>query len=82
MACDKPAAEAAVALAPDRAPVGPADRRGARRTLTRWDLTVGGSCRAVSCKLTNLDKVLFPGATGEPPVTKRDLIRYYARSPR
>lgn len=28
-------------------------------------------------KLTNLDKVLFPGRPGEPPVTKRDLIRYY-----
>jgi bifunctional non-homologous end joining protein LigD len=28
--------------------------------------------------LTNLDKVLFPGRAGEPPVTKRDLIRYYA----
>ncbi len=29
-------------------------------------------------KLTNLDKVLFPGRPGEVPVTKRDLIRYYA----
>ncbi|HET6965145.1 MAG TPA: DNA polymerase ligase N-terminal domain-containing protein [Acidimicrobiales bacterium] len=28
-------------------------------------------------KLTNLDKVLFPARPGEPPVTKRDLIRYY-----
>jgi bifunctional non-homologous end joining protein LigD len=28
--------------------------------------------------LTNLDKVLFPGRAGEAPVTKRDLIRYYA----
>ena len=31
-------------------------------------------------KLTNLDKVLFPGRTDDPePVTKRDLIRYFAR---
>jgi bifunctional non-homologous end joining protein LigD len=30
-------------------------------------------------KLTNLDKVLFPGRDCEPPVTKRDLIRYQAR---
>ena len=29
-------------------------------------------------KLTNLDKVLFPGRPGEAPVTKRDLVRYYA----
>jgi bifunctional non-homologous end joining protein LigD len=28
--------------------------------------------------LTNLDKVLFPARPGEPPVTKRDLIRYHA----
>ncbi len=32
-------------------------------------------------KLTNLDKVLFPPRDGldEPPLTKRDLIRYFAR---
>lgn len=30
-------------------------------------------------KLTNLDKVLFPGRADDPePVTKRDLIRYFA----
>jgi bifunctional non-homologous end joining protein LigD len=28
--------------------------------------------------LTNLDKVLFPPRDSEPPVTKRDLIRYHA----
>ena len=28
--------------------------------------------------LTNLDKVLFPGRGEEPPITKRDLIRYFA----
>ncbi len=31
-------------------------------------------------KLTNLDKVLFPGRSDDPePVTKRDLVRYFAR---
>jgi bifunctional non-homologous end joining protein LigD len=30
-------------------------------------------------KLTNLDKVLFPGRHPEPPVTKRDLVRYFVR---
>jgi bifunctional non-homologous end joining protein LigD len=29
--------------------------------------------------LTNLDKVLFPARDGEEPVTKRDLIGYYAQ---
>lgn len=29
-------------------------------------------------KLTNLDKVLFPGRDGGDPLTKRDLIRYHA----
>ena len=30
-------------------------------------------------RLTNLDKELFPGRDGEPPVTKRELISYTAR---
>jgi bifunctional non-homologous end joining protein LigD len=30
-------------------------------------------------RLSNLDKVLFPGRDGEPPVTKRQLVRYAAR---
>ena len=29
-------------------------------------------------RLTNLDKVLFPARSGEEPVTKRDLVRYFA----
>jgi DNA ligase D len=29
-------------------------------------------------RLTNLDKVLFPAADGQPPVTKREFIRYAA----
>jgi bifunctional non-homologous end joining protein LigD len=29
-------------------------------------------------RLTNLDKEMFPGRAGEPPVTKRELIRYAA----
>jgi bifunctional non-homologous end joining protein LigD len=29
-------------------------------------------------RLTNLDKELFPGRDDEPPVTKRELVRYYA----
>jgi bifunctional non-homologous end joining protein LigD len=30
-------------------------------------------------KVTNLDKVLFPGRRGDPPVTKRELLGYTAR---
>ncbi|QSB13128.1 ATP-dependent DNA ligase [Natronosporangium hydrolyticum] len=30
-------------------------------------------------RVTNLDKVLFPPRPGEPPVTKRDLLRYAAQ---
>jgi len=30
-------------------------------------------------RVTNLDKVLFPGRAGEPPVTKRELLAYTAR---
>lgn len=30
-------------------------------------------------RLTNLDKVLFPARPGGRPLTKRDLVRYYAR---
>jgi bifunctional non-homologous end joining protein LigD len=39
----------------------------------RW--TVAGR----QVRVTNLDKVLFPGTDSQPPATKRDLIRYYAR---
>jgi bifunctional non-homologous end joining protein LigD len=30
-------------------------------------------------RVTNLDKVLWPGRSGEPPVTKRDLLRWSAQ---
>ncbi|GGQ75122.1 DNA polymerase domain-containing protein [Couchioplanes azureus] len=30
-------------------------------------------------RVTNLDKVLFPGRPGEPPVTKREFLHYTAR---
>jgi bifunctional non-homologous end joining protein LigD len=42
---------------------------------------VGGR-RGEDLKLTNLDKTLFPPVDGEPaagPITKRELIRYFAR---
>ena len=38
-------------------------------------LEVGGS----RISLTNLDKVFWPAQDGRPAVTKRDMVRYYAR---
>jgi bifunctional non-homologous end joining protein LigD len=75
---DRPAAEAAVALggaAPSWDPPTP-DELAALDALGkkgRW--TVQG----LEVQLTNLDKVLFPGRDGEPPVTKRDFVRYHAQ---
>ena len=36
------------------------------------------SCDGHELTLTNLDKVLFPGRDDDAPVTKRELIGYYA----
>ena len=33
----------------------------------------------VTTHLTNLDKVIMPGRDGEAPITKRDIVAYYAR---
>jgi bifunctional non-homologous end joining protein LigD len=41
-------------------------RRGGRWTVQGYDV-----------KLTNLDKPLFPGRHGAPPVTKREVVRHY-----
>jgi bifunctional non-homologous end joining protein LigD len=72
---DLPPAEAATTLHP--APVrGPADDE-----LAALDaIGRNGSWHVFGqdLRLTNLDKDLFPGRDGEPPVTKRELIRYAA----
>jgi len=41
----------------------------------------GGTWEVLGCRLrlTNLDKEIFPGRPGEPPVTKREFIVYAAR---
>ena len=41
---------------------------------TKGDWTVDG----ITQQITNLDKALIPGRNGEPPITKRELIAYYA----
>lgn len=73
---DLPAAEASVAVGVPEI-IGPTEEEldalaalGAEGT---WEV-FGRSLR-----LTNLDKVLFPAAGPEPPVTKRELIAYAAR---
>ncbi len=68
-----PADEADVALAVSADPV-----RAAAATLD--ELGGGGTWRVFGrdLKVTNLDKELFPGIDGEPPVTKRELLAYAA----
>jgi bifunctional non-homologous end joining protein LigD len=72
---DLPAAEASVTLRPPRVP-GPSD--GELAALA--DLGNGGRWDVFGrrLRLTNLDKVLFPGRPGEEPVTKREFIRFAA----
>ena len=73
---DRPAAQAAVVLKPDRVDVACKDEMGALDALGS-----AGSWSVFGRKLrvTNLDKVLFPARSGEDPVTKRDFLRYSAQ---
>jgi bifunctional non-homologous end joining protein LigD len=72
---DLPLAEASVELHPRPEPVDEKavvalEALGSEGT---WDV-FGRALR-----VTNLDKALFPGRDGEPPVTKRELLTYAAR---
>jgi bifunctional non-homologous end joining protein LigD len=73
---DLPPAQASVALRP---PVIAAATGEELAALD--DLGAGGRWEVFGreLRLTNLDKELFPGRDGEPPVTKRELISYTAR---
>ncbi|HEX8802672.1 MAG TPA: non-homologous end-joining DNA ligase, partial [Acidimicrobiales bacterium] len=69
------------------------DRGGRDRPVPTWDPPTADELAALDAlgkagtwelqgralKLTNLDKVLFPGRDGDPATTKRDLIRYHAQ---
>jgi bifunctional non-homologous end joining protein LigD len=80
---DRPAASASVpvpgAAARSESPARPVPVARHTDELTRLDgLGASGSLDLFGrrLRLTNLDKELFPGRDGEPPVTKRELIRY------
>jgi bifunctional non-homologous end joining protein LigD len=67
---DAPAAQAGIDFSSTRPDIAALDALG-----TQGDWTFDG----VTLRLTNLDKVFFPGRSKrEGPLTKRDLIRYYA----
>ncbi|HEX4017931.1 MAG TPA: DNA polymerase ligase N-terminal domain-containing protein [Frankiaceae bacterium] len=71
-----PAARAAVLLRPERTEPASEDELAALDALGeagRW------SVFGRELRVTNLDKVLFPGRKREAPVTKRDLLRYAAQ---
>jgi bifunctional non-homologous end joining protein LigD len=78
---DLPPAQASIDLRPDAAArdaaiEGPDDDELAALAAVGGS----GSWRVFGrqLRLTNLDKELFPGRDGEPPVTKRELVRYSA----
>ncbi|HEX6417074.1 MAG TPA: DNA polymerase ligase N-terminal domain-containing protein [Acidimicrobiales bacterium] len=85
---DLPASEAEVPLGRGRAddgaapePVPPAWQAPTPERMAALEALGGGGRWQVHghrLSLTNLDKVLFPGRGGEPPLTKRDLVRYHA----
>ena len=67
---DEPAARAGLDFSTSRADIAALDALG---DAGDWEFD------GVSLRLTNLGKVLFPPrADGEEPLTKRDLVRYYA----
>jgi bifunctional non-homologous end joining protein LigD len=72
---DLPAAQASVSLRPPAVP-GPDD--AALAALDQLGANGTWPVFGRELRLTNLDKELFGARDGEPPVTKRELIRYAA----
>jgi bifunctional non-homologous end joining protein LigD len=68
-----PADEAEVSLLPEPAPDEAIQALEDLGSDGVWDVF------GRELKVTNLDKVLFPGVGDEPPVTKRELLAYVAR---
>jgi bifunctional non-homologous end joining protein LigD len=67
---DAPASEASVSLLPDALPDEAIDELESLGRQGTWEVF------GRRLKVTNLDKVLFPG---DPPVTKRELLAYVGR---
>lgn len=81
---DRPAGEAAIPVTGRQAK--PRKAKDCRTSPTEEELRalddLGRNGRWIvdgrELALTNLDKILFPARDDEPPVTKRDLVRYHA----
>jgi bifunctional non-homologous end joining protein LigD len=73
---DAPAAEAALGL---KEPPPPGLAEPELDALARLDGKGTWEVFGRELRLTNLDKALFPGRDGQPPVTKRELVRYTAQ---
>jgi bifunctional non-homologous end joining protein LigD len=73
---DLPAAEASVELRPRPVP-GPSEAE--LDALAELGNNGTWSVFGRDLRLTNLDKELFPARPGEPPVSKRELVRYAAQ---
>ena len=69
---DLPAAQAAVPVRPQEPTEAELAALDALRERGTWPV------HGRDLRVTNLDKVLFPGRDGEPPVTKREFLRYAA----
>jgi bifunctional non-homologous end joining protein LigD len=72
---DLPAHEASIAL---KAPPSRGPNEDERRELDALGSSGAWSIFGRDLRVTNLDQVLFPARPNDPPVTKRDLLRYAA----
>jgi bifunctional non-homologous end joining protein LigD len=70
---DLPAADAAIRLTHEQLDDEAIDELASLKQQGTWEVF------GRRLKVTNLDKVLFPGRPGEEPVTKRELLAYAAR---
>ena len=76
---DRPAAEAAIRLGAGPPPTWDPPTDDELAALDALGKAGTWTLQGRELKLTNLDKVLFPGRDGGAPVTKRELIRYHAQ---
>jgi len=75
---DLPAAEASVALGRAAPPVWEGPTEDELHGLDELGKNGLWQLQGKELKLTNLDKVLFPAGDDGRPVTKREIVRYYA----